>query len=160
MTKIKALYLVVGLLIATNIGLLIWTTKAPMHKHGHKKHTRHEGPKKLVAKKLNFSEEQIQAYERIIKEHQTAVKETHDKIRLKKNELYGQLNADSTSTNSLLIGEISDLFSEMETIHYNHFEDIKAICTQEQLPLFEELTTELSTLFAPHPKNQRRSTRK
>lgn len=147
MTKTKALYLLVGMLFTANIGLMVWTLKSkkgkgPLHER------RHHGPKHLIAKKLNFSENQITEYEELIKQHRKSVQTVENKIRTKKNTLYTQLNSDSvTAEKEILLSEIGVLHSELELIHFHHFRAIKAICTEGQLTAYEKLTVELSTLF-------------
>ena len=50
-----------------------------------------------------------------------------------------------------IILEITKIQNEIEHIHYNHFSDIKSICTNDQMQDFDELIEELGRIFAPIP---------
>jgi hypothetical protein len=110
-------------------------------------------PREIVIKKLGFDEQQIKAYEVLIKDHQQKIKFLNDAIRAKKNELYTHLKTDATpiNRNDSLVIQLADYQSQIETTHYNHFLDIKKLCRQEQLKKYDELTTELAKIFS-HPR--------
>ena len=75
-------------------------------------------------------------------------------IQLKK-ELYRLLNKRySNQETDSLTKEIGHTQQEIERIHFNHFKDIKSICTPEQMPNFDLLIGELDILFNKniHPR--------
>lgn len=147
MNKIKFLYLLIVVLVLTNIGLVVF-----MYLH-HPPHPMHgEGPKKEIAQKLEFSPEQVEKYEIIIKEHRSSIKEIESKIRTSKNNLYSLLKSDETDQKDDIINQLGELQKEIENAHFKHFEKLKALCTEKQLNNFNQLTEELGKLFAPpHP---------
>lgn len=112
-------------------------------------------PKEIIIEKLHFNAEQIREYETLIHEHQEGIQHLDRSIRKTKRELYGQLKDAKTSSPDSLIAQITALQSEVEQLHYHHFEDIKSLCKPEQIPLFNELTNELAGLFAPRPPRRR-----
>lgn len=110
-------------------------------------------PKEIIIERLHFDKKQQADYQKLIEDHRSKIGATEDKIRSAKNELYSLLSSDSVDAakkESLLMA-LSDYQKEIETIHFNHFTDIKKLCTKEQLSDFSELTEELSRLFSkPH----------
>lgn len=137
--------IIIGLLACN--GLLLYFVLRP-HKG-----PKPEGPKKYIIEKLDFSPEQIAQYDGLIEEHQKQVRETEQGIKESKKELFEALNAAHPEAKSdSLIQVINGYQAKMEKIHFDHFLALKRLCTAEQLPAFEELTTELGRLFAPkHP---------
>lgn len=131
----------------TNIGLVVfmYSHKPPHPMHG-------EGPKKEIAQKLDFSPDQLEKYEIIIKEHRSSIKEIESKIRTSKNNLYSLLKSNETDQKEDIINNLGELQKEIEIAHFKHFEKLKALCTEEQMSDFNHLTEELGKLFAPpHP---------
>lgn len=114
-------------------------------------------PREIVIEKLIFDENQIIAYEKIIRQHQQQIRSIDDSIRLSKNELYLLLNENSRSNNrkDSLFETLAHLQKQIEQTHYNHFVEIKAICRNEQLEDFKELTEELSGIFSSPKKRAR-----
>lgn len=153
MSKIKFLYIIIVLLVATNAGVLLnmYLHKPP---HPHKP----GGPKKIIIEKLGFDQKQEAAYEVIIKQHRSSVKAIENKIRKNKDALFTLLKTDDTSKKDSIITNLGGLQMEIESTHYKHFEDIKEICNEDQLDKFNELTNELGRLFAPPgiPKNPKK----
>lgn len=110
-----------------------------------------EGPKKIIIEKLDFSENQIEQFDELIEEHRNLITQKEEGLRTLKNELYGQLLVDEESQKVNEISEkIGAIHVEIEHIHFQHFEDIKKICTQDQLDDYSDLVKELGMLFAPH----------
>jgi len=108
-------------------------------------------PKQLIIKKLDFDKTQIAKFEALIKSHQDGIIALEESIKTKKNELYSSL-AESTesSKTEMLISEIGKTQSEIEKLHYRHFEEIKKLCREDQLPAYKELSKELVNLFFKH----------
>lgn len=142
MNKVKLLSVFcVGLLI-TNIGL-VWFLLS--HKPGRQKGG---GPKKMVIEKLDFDENQVKAYTKLIDWHRGEVKKSEQKMQEIKNQLYRTLSNDSRlNIEDSLISEIGTLQMEIEKIHYKHFQDIKQLCKPDQLKAFEAFSQEITQLF-------------
>ena len=134
--------LTICLLLISNFVLLYFVfqkTKGGFHP---------DRPKNIIIKKLQFDERQIASYQKLIDQHRKDIRENDHKILSLKNELYSCLsNKGSASTIDSLTSEIGKIQKQIETIHFNHFLDIKGLCTSEQLPKFEELSKELSEIF-------------
>ena len=144
MNKVKFLYIIIVLLVATNVSVLlnIYFHKPP-HPHNE------NGPKKIIVEKLGFDKTQSEAYDVIIKQHQVKIKSIENKIRKNKDALFALLKEDDLSTKDSVVSNLGSLQMEIESAHYTHFEAIKKICKDDQLERFDELTKELGSLFAP-----------
>ncbi|MFA9212546.1 MAG: hypothetical protein ACEQSR_01690 [Candidatus Methylacidiphilales bacterium] len=148
MNKIKLLsMLVIGLLVV-NIALTAFLFLGKKYK------PKREGPRDEIIEKLDFSPDQITAYDSFILEHRKAIKEADNRIMQLKNELYKNLNRNlNIDPKDSLIAEIGKTQIQIENIHYQHFESIKAICKPgQQMQKFELLTTEIAQLFNHKPK--------
>ena len=111
---------------------------------------RPEGPKNLIIEKLHFDIEQIKKYEKLIQWHRANISATEDQIRDSKNALYLHLkqNPIDEKAKDSIINVLASYQKQIETIHFKHFQDIKALCTKEQLDNFNSLTEELARLFS------------
>jgi hypothetical protein len=119
-----------------------------LRKPGHPKQL---GPRNIIIEKLHFDENQVKAYDQLIEWHRDEITKTENEIMLLKNKLYGNLSIDSQyNTKDSLINELSKVQTKIENIHYKHFEDLKALCHDNQKQDYTNLTTEIASLFA-HP---------
>jgi periplasmic protein CpxP/Spy len=161
MSKIKLLTIAVIGLLAVNIGIVgfLAMRKPPMPQEGGPG-VKKEGPKKTIIERLHFDKEQVAAYETIIIEHQKSVKGLKDSISNTKNNLYQSLKTETFAGKDSLIAILSDLQKRIESVHYDHFIQIKKICRPEQIEAFNKLTNELAFYFttekksAPQPPGQ------
>lgn len=110
-------------------------------------------PREIVIEQLHFDTDQIAAYDVTIKMHQNAIRELDQTIRTTKNELYQLLNSEVIDVvkKDQLINQLAAAQKQIETTHFNHFLDIKALCKKDQLDDYDNLTEELSKLFS-HPR--------
>lgn len=110
----------------------------------------HRGPRDLIIKRLGFDEDQVAKYDELIKWHRHEIDDADRKIIELKNTLYLGLtrSGDTTQANSI-ISEIAGLKKHIEEVHYKHFLDIRSLCKPDQLPEFDELTSDMASLFAP-----------
>ncbi|MCB0481767.1 MAG: hypothetical protein KDC83_10065 [Flavobacteriales bacterium] len=113
-----------------------------------------EGPKKIIIQKLGFDDVQKAQYEVLIKNHQSEISDHDNRIKELKNALYKDLvNPLSQPEIDSIIMEITGSQTAIEAIHLAHFRDIKALCTPEQIPAYENLAAEIEGLFSRrHPK--------
>lgn len=144
MSKIKLLSIVaIGLFIANLllIGFIILPNP---------NHPREGGPKNIIIKKLNFDEQQQREYDELIASHRAEIRQTEEKIRILKNQLYRTVAQDAAHhTKDSLISELGKAQMQIENIHYKHFEDIKKLCKENQQQEFSNLVQEIASLFSP-----------
>lgn len=152
MNKTKLLSVAVIALLVLNFGILGFLFLSKKHELNGRKM-----PREIIIEKLYFDENQIVEYEKIIEEHQKAIRNLDDSIRKTKNELYQLLNEEkinSAQKDSLYL-KLANYQKQIETTHFNHFLEIKKLCKKEQLADYKNLTEELSKIFShkPRPKH-------
>ena len=87
--------------------------------------------------------------EPVADEHQN-----NNQLNALKNKLYGQLVVENINPDSIFIN-IAEVQRNIEKIHFDHFKDIKKLCTKDQMQAFDSLSKELAEIFSlprPHKK--------
>lgn len=109
-------------------------------------------PMETVIEKLHFDAGQVQRYDEIIRTSRAKADEKDRQIVVLKNELYRHLNE---PLNPLLLDSLSThialIHKELEQMHYRHFMDIRGLCRPDQLPYFQELSQDITEIFARRP---------
>jgi len=144
MEKTKLLALCVIGLIVLNFGLMgFMFLRNP-------EGMRHVTKRDIVIEKLRLNEIQVQQYDKIIHWHRSQIGQLEQKIQTAKSQLYLQLLQDEPDHHAKdsLIGVLSNFHAQIERTHFKHFEDLKKICTDEQMPEFNALSEELAELFS------------
>ncbi|MFM9839818.1 MAG: hypothetical protein ACKVOQ_16250 [Cyclobacteriaceae bacterium] len=134
-------------LLVMNLALIgfLFLRKPPLPPEGRPPIAK-EGPKNKIIEQLHFDAEQVIQYQKLIDEHKSSIKILRDDIRDTKSQLYQTLNEEGVRNDSLII-KLGDLQKNIETTHYNHFQEIKKLCKPDQLEYFNALTGELSNFF-------------
>ena len=158
MEKTKLLTIGIIALFLLNLGTLGFLYFSAPKGH-HPQELRPEGklkPREIIIEKLHFDIDQIKQYDQLIQLHRRQITEMEEKIRDSKNELYLQLNEDRVNKKATdsLITDLASYQKEIETLHFNHFYDIKNVCKKEQLDDYAELTHELTRLFSKRPRRR------
>lgn len=147
MKKTNMLYAVILILLAVNIWQLFGKRLFTVSPSGRE-------PKGYIIDKLRFDEIQIKKYNQLITQHRTAIKEKEQKLLQEKRELYFLL-ADLTNTSDTIhkvkLERLGKIHSEIEGIHFAHFQKIQSICRTSQRVHFHALIPELPELFHPRP---------
>lgn len=151
MEKTKLLtFSVIGLLLL-NFGTLsfLFLNSPKTDRHPHEGRPE---PREIIIEKLHFDANQQNEYEKLIQWHRHEINKFDDSIRHAKNELYSGLSQATVDTKEKdsLISAINSYQKQIEETHFKHFQDIKKLCRPEQKKDFENLTEELSRIFAPH----------
>ena len=141
MTKIRILTVSVILLLLLNAGLLFFGFS-----HGPQP-SRHDGPKTIIIEHLHLDQEQVARYDLLIKEHQETIREKELELAQSKAGLYALFTANDRSAADSLLTAITAIQAEIETIHFDHFAEIEALCREDQKADFKALSTELLELF-------------
>ena len=141
----------VRLLTITSIGLLVCNiVLLAFMFFGKPPHTNHEGPKQLVIEKLGFNDTQVAEYDLLIETHKTSISSYDNELKQLKQNLYVLLSKESSDLErNEMIQKINNLQKDIELTHYHHFEQIKSLCKDDQIEKFNELSKDLSKMFAP-----------
>ena len=145
MNKSKVLYSIIGFLALMNIGLMFFVL-TNNYRPGPSTQNRPEGPKKIIIEKLHFSKEQADAYLELIKKHRSDIETAEENLNQSKKNLYKGL-ANGEAANETFLNEIAESQAKIEILHYQHFLDIRKLCTEEQLKYFSSLSKELNKIF-------------
>lgn len=125
----------ISILIIANIATLtfFWI--------GHVKNQKENSPKEFLSKKLNFSESQKNAYFKLAKEHNESAKTIRDQIKIDKENLFQLLKSDTIndSVRNSSAMKVSLSIQSLDILTFEHFRKVRAICTEEQKPIFDEL---------------------
>ena len=157
MNKTKLLTLAVLALLLLNFGLLGYFLyyKSSYHFFSNNREQK-GGPKEIIIKKLHFDAIQTRDYQKLIDSHRLQIRTIEEKIRNSKNELYSLLKESdfNIKNETAIIDSLSSYQSQIELVHFKHFQDIKKLCKKDQLQDFNELTEQLSKLFSKRPKTR------
>ncbi len=148
-TQLLAILVVVLVLLnAATLGfLLLGRPHGPHPPHMKSEH----GPKARIEERLSFTAEQEKAFQGLIEAHRSQIRAKDEEMMAARNMLYAQLSDGDTAHTDSLLAAIGRIQQEVEQVHFAHFEQIRGLCTSEQLPAYHELTKELATYFG-HPK--------
>lgn len=150
MSKIKLISIIAISLLVTNLALIGFVF------FGKSKHQPIDR-KYVVIEKLNFDDKQIIEFEKLIDWHRKEITVTDSEIRTLKNKLYSTLITDTIEgLRDSLISEIGKKQMKIETIHLNHFTQVKKLCRLEQKAAFEDFSTELAKFLSPPPPQHKR----
>jgi periplasmic protein CpxP/Spy len=145
MSKTKFLTIAVIALMVLNLGLIVaLILGSPPMRRPHDK-----DPKEIIIEKLKLNKEQISQYEKLIEKHREQIKEKEEALMSAKNSLFLLLQAKDYNQRDSLVNQIGMIQAEIEQINFQHFADLKTLCDDKQLLLFDELTLELGKLFEP-----------
>ncbi len=109
-------------------------------------------PRDIIIKELQFSPEQVTAFEKLIDQHKELFEEKKKQLMEKKRALHRLLTpSKSIKDEQMLASEIGALQKDIELIQFRHFEDIKALCKTEQLPDFNRLMNDIGHIFQTAP---------
>lgn len=112
------------------------------------KHRGEDRPRNIIVEKLHFSKEQVAEYDKLIANHRMQIRSNQDQLNALKNKLYGQLVVENINPDSIFI-KIAEVQRNIEKIHFDHFKDIKKLCTKDQMQAFDSLSKELAEIFSP-----------
>lgn len=162
MTKSKLLSVSVVALIALNlmfIGFQFFKSEPPHDRRHLPPHHRKESPRDYIIKKLDLNDTQIVDYESLIDSHRTHITKTEQQLHTLKQQLFELLADSNTTKEKELLHRIGNLNNDIDSLHMDHFKALKALCREDQLKSFDELSKELASLFGrpdqgrPHKKH-------
>jgi hypothetical protein len=155
MNKIRLLTIAVIVLFLMNFAILSFIVLKPNEPFDGPPMGRGDenGPKKVIIERLNLNQEQVNAYENLIKTHQVDIKNIAQKIKVVKHKLFECLATDNVTEASKLELKLGTLQVKIEKTHYNHFADLKKLCEPNQIEKFNLLSKDLAKLLAPNREN-------
>jgi len=125
------------ILVLCNIGLILTIWVKPNSPFGNKPET----PRDFVVRSLKFSDDQVKKYDTLITTHRGTMdrlrKESNDyRHRLFDNLKNGPANSTAADSLSQLIGNNQ---KQIELVTYNHFAQVRMLCTDDQKVTFDQI---------------------
>ncbi len=139
------------LLVLCNIGLIATIWLKPQHDGP----PRGGSPRDFVIKELKFTDDQTKKYDVLVQAHQEAMRKLrHDAADLR-HELFANLKNEKEGNNvaDSLVRLIGNNQKEIELTTYNHFAQVRALCTDAQKKDFDNIIGDVIKKMngGPHP---------
>lgn len=137
MSNTKTLWIVIGLLVVVNLGLLafLWVNAPDKRGPG--------GPgegKEILMERLEMDEGQREQYLAEWERHQAAISELRKELRREKDRFFsfeGEIDVEASAR------EIGELQAELDVATYRHFEKVRSFLDEGQREKFGEVFHEL-----------------
>jgi periplasmic protein CpxP/Spy len=131
------------ILLALNLILIAFLLLKPMADH-HRMQREEGGPGHFLVQKLKFNAAQETAFDKLRMAH-------HDSIeilmvegkKLRKSFFDGLITNANDSTKLKMAEQIADNQKQIELLTYNHFVEVKKLCTPEQMGVFNDIIQEV-----------------
>ncbi len=108
-------------------------------------------PEDILKKELQLTDEQMNAYREMIREHRAIAEPIEKDIHDLKKQLF---DYDTDSAKRETAGRIGQKISELDMSLYDHFKKVRTLCTEEQKKKFDEvLLKALAAGRPPRPKH-------
>ncbi|MCB0724504.1 MAG: Spy/CpxP family protein refolding chaperone [Ignavibacteriae bacterium] len=162
-SKNKFLAWVIIILIVLNVLSLgaLWFQKnrepRPMHEYPGRLPDNKKGPGDFLAKELGLSEEQVKQFDTLREQHRTTVDGLLKEMQDAREELFAQVKSDNPDMSKVeqLESTIGQKTTELEKATFEHFKQLRAICTDEQKTKFDEIIIDAMKQAGPKgPMNQ------
>jgi hypothetical protein len=142
----------VVLLVVCNVGLMLIIWLKPRMPFGH---PQGEGPRNFVIQSLKFSDEQVKKYDALINVHKHTMDSLRDQSMQYRQLLFGNLKNETTGAVEAdsLAKHIADNQKQIEMVTYNHFAQVRAICTDAQKTEFDRIIGEVTKKMNGNPRN-------
>lgn len=141
MYKINYQTWIIALLVILNISTLafMWINKPPRPEMPQETNYR-EKANHYMQNKLRFSPAQTDEFRRYQEEHFEQMRTYRTQTMALKKELY-RLDYNETNEPKInaLVMELSKIYAEQEKSHFLHIQQLRSICTPEQLPAMEKM---------------------
>ena len=138
-TKNKSLIAIIIFLLITNIAVLVFFLFVNVP--GKKTHSREDGISTFLKKDIQFDEKQMEAYKTLKDKHIQSLKPVFEEMRSAKDSFYNLLYQTSISDSAITdkAGTIGDKQTYLDVKMLQHFKNVRALCTPDQLPKFDSL---------------------
>lgn len=143
----------VGILAILNIVLMINMWSKPHGKPMHSSMPMHGGPKERIISELKFTPDQIDLFEDLVDKHRALMRDLNDKgreIRSQYFDLLKQEQPDQKLVDELSLA-IANNQKEIEQVTFNHFKDVRKLCSAVQKEKFDGLIGEVLKGMARPP---------
>ncbi len=138
----KVLIFIIAILLLTNMAILVYFLwlKQPEVVDRENEHRR-EGLSQTLKKEVGFNDQQVAAYRQLKDQQWKTMKSKFDDLRRAKDSLFYLLSVPdvSDSTVDKAADLIADRQKQLDMQAFNHFKELRKVCTPEQLPKYDTL---------------------
>jgi len=105
-----------------------------------------------ISSELGFTEEQKVRFDEMAMNHREAIRNLEGQERSLMKSFFGRLVSENTNQEKeILLGQIVQLERDKIEITYAHFEELKGICTGEQLTRFDKVLSRIVPILINSP---------
>ena len=133
-------------LIIANVAILatIW--------YMHHKQVTHQGtPADYLVKELSLNDEQKNKLHELAAEHHQQAQKISQQIKNARDSFFSLMKQPniSDSIKKAASGKIANYLEQLELLTFDHFQQVRAICTPEQQKKFDDILQEVLRMVAP-----------
>jgi Spy/CpxP family protein refolding chaperone len=150
----RLLYWFVGILFVANLAtlFLLWRSGQPLS--GNRPPVQPgRGAEKYLVAQLKMTEPQQAAYKKLYEAHQSQRRTLHDSLRQSKDAFFDLLSRPGVNDSMLFANsqEAARLTQQEDILTFKHFQQVKALLTEEQKQEFDNIIKEVLRQMAPRP---------
>lgn len=108
-----------------------------------------EGPARFLIEELKFDEMQKAEFDKLKQKHRKATRTLLDSMHIMKEKLFSGIPSGNLQEADKDASEIASLQKRLELATFDHFRQVRALCTSEQKKHFDEITGEVLRMMAP-----------
>ncbi|MEI7583153.1 Spy/CpxP family protein refolding chaperone [Runella sp.] len=151
----RYVWLVILGLLVFNLGLLGWIWFSPQNR------PREGGnPASFLEKKLNFTKEQKEQFRLLREDHHKKTQAIRDSVRQMKRQFFEQLGKPmSESDVERVTADIAKKMARVDKITFQHFREVRQLCTPAQQQKFDEVIDEMLERLAASAEGRGRPPR-
>ncbi len=144
---------IIGLLAVNLLILAFFFTRhrGDFNRGGEPRHN----PREMVVKKLDLNSEQEASFNALVDIHKKEIRDNDSLIWEVKIKIFDALSDDKVTNVDSLASQIGDLQESIEIAHYNHFMKVKALCREDQVENFNELSKDFSKIFSARRRSRK-----
>ncbi|MFZ4057963.1 MAG: Spy/CpxP family protein refolding chaperone [Ferruginibacter sp.] len=133
------------ILLLVNITVLIFLWTAHKNEEAQFKNGPKNGPGfEYLIQSLNFDSSQKLAFTKLKDAHRTNARLLQDSLKKSRDQFFGLLkNEPNDSLLNVYAQKNTAIIAQIDILNFKHFQDIKKICTPDQLPKFDTVIVEL-----------------
>jgi periplasmic protein CpxP/Spy len=155
MKKENFLMMVVVALLVLNFGTLGYLFLGKGHNGGMPPHP--PKPDKVIIERLKLTPEQVGEFEVLKHEHHSGINQLNEASKQLYQEYFGLLKSDTADIAAAQVLEqrLAEVQMQKDSVTFDHFIKLRALCTDEQKPLFDDFVDELGEILVRQPPRPR-----
>jgi periplasmic protein CpxP/Spy len=143
------------IMIALNITLIVFLFLKPFGGK-HPGENEDGDPGKYIVEKLKFSEQQQTEFDKLKEAHHGSIMILQAEGKKLRTNFFNGLTLDPANNNvDSSVNKIAENQKQIELITYNHFKEVKKICTPEQKLIFNDIIQEVLERLGRQEKDPR-----